>query len=400
MSDEPYTTPQQSYISRVRLKGYKSIIDTEVELKPGLNIIIGPNGSGKTNFVEFLRYILTSNLNELLDGRGSYNYSAKIYFETNGKGIEYFWDYKLLKDKNSQKLLPFWDEVIIIDGKKDEITTRVGKYSGVILYSEWLSIYPSYIGFGIPSDFENIRNIDTLKFLTSEVDFSFEDKLVLIPFYKDFDFKPDITIGIRKLLIEMFVKRIINSLRENKPININNFIIPNDYKDNLTKFTVIENIRLADSCNFRESQKEWIISGIKFEFFVNDKWLTWNQLSDGTKRMIYIITEITFANNVVLLEEPELGIHPHQLARLMDFIKEQSETKQIILTTHSPEVLNTLGMDELDRIIVARYDKEKGTQLRHLSKEDQEFARNYMKDELFLSDYWVMSGFETEEEGA
>ena len=46
------------YISHVRLKGYKSIIDTKVDLHPGLNIIIGPNGSGKTNFLEFLEKIL------------------------------------------------------------------------------------------------------------------------------------------------------------------------------------------------------------------------------------------------------------------------------------------------------------------------------------------------------
>ena len=44
----------QAYISRVHLKGYKSIRDMEIDFKAGLNIIIGPNGSGKTNFVEFL----------------------------------------------------------------------------------------------------------------------------------------------------------------------------------------------------------------------------------------------------------------------------------------------------------------------------------------------------------
>ena len=47
MSTNKHTNP--TYISHVHLKGYKSIIDTEVELHPGLNIIIGPNGSGKTN---------------------------------------------------------------------------------------------------------------------------------------------------------------------------------------------------------------------------------------------------------------------------------------------------------------------------------------------------------------
>ena len=48
------TLPPQAYISKVHLKGYKSIKDLEIDFKPGLNIIIGPNGSGKTNFLEGL----------------------------------------------------------------------------------------------------------------------------------------------------------------------------------------------------------------------------------------------------------------------------------------------------------------------------------------------------------
>jgi predicted ATP-dependent endonuclease of OLD family len=83
----------------------------------------------------------------------------------------------------------------------------------------------------------------------------------------------------------------------------------------------------------------------------------------------------------------------------MDFIQEQSESKQIILTTHSPQVLNILDPDDLDRIIISRYDKEKGTQLYHLTEEEIRHARSYMEAEgLFLSDFWVYSGFEREEE--
>ena len=45
----------QAHISRVHLKGYKSIRDMEIDFMPGLNIIIGPNGSGKTNFLRTYR---------------------------------------------------------------------------------------------------------------------------------------------------------------------------------------------------------------------------------------------------------------------------------------------------------------------------------------------------------
>ena len=85
----------------------------------------------------------------------------------------------------------------------------------------------------------------------------------------------------------------------------------------------------------------------------------------------------------------------------MDFLKEQSKEKQIILTTHSPEVLNILNKDELDRIIVTRYDSEKGTQMHKLSPQQIKKGQMYMKKVGHLSDYWVHSNleeYEVEEE--
>ena len=63
---------QPAYISRVHLKGYKSIRDLEIDFKAGLNIIIGPNGSGKTNFLEF---ILKSLDREYLELNGNFKFS-------------------------------------------------------------------------------------------------------------------------------------------------------------------------------------------------------------------------------------------------------------------------------------------------------------------------------------
>ena len=41
-----------SHISHVHIEGYKSIDNLDVDLLPGLNILIGKNGSGKSNFLE------------------------------------------------------------------------------------------------------------------------------------------------------------------------------------------------------------------------------------------------------------------------------------------------------------------------------------------------------------
>lgn len=384
---EQSNQPDQSYISRVLLKRYKSIIDTAVEFKYGLNIIIGANGSGKTNFVEFLRLFLSYKFDEI-----SENYSGNITASINSKIFHYHLYFTLSKVNNSPKLVPNFAEVLYIDGKPASSTfSEQSNSPSIILDKDWGNLYPFYVSYGVPENFQTIGNLGTLEYYISHDD----ESIVYVVNRLDVGF----TLGLQILLEKIFVRNIQDFIiidKQSFPKDLD--LIPAGLKSALKKFTPIKDIRIPSNYTINNSNNNWKIDYVRFEFLINDQWLTWNQLSDGTKRIFYIITEITFANNIVLLEEPELGIHPHQLSKLMDFIKEQSEEKQIILTTHSPEVLNTLKMDELDRIIVARYDKEKGTQLSHLSEDDIEHARNYMKDELFLSDYWVMSGFETEEE--
>lgn len=100
---------------------------------------------------------------------------------------------------------------------------------------------------------------------------------------------------------------------------------------------------------------------------------------------------------IIFLEEPELGIHPHQLHRLLSLIREVSSKSQIIMTTHAPQVLDMLGANELDRITVCSLDPEKGTQFHKLTEEKQEQARVYMQEVGFLSDYWRYSYLEETE---
>jgi predicted ATP-dependent endonuclease of OLD family len=79
----------------------------------------------------------------------------------------------------------------------------------------------------------------------------------------------------------------------------------------------------------------------------------------------------------------------------MTFLKEQSKEKQIILTTHSPQVLDILNKDELDRIIIADFDPEKGSTFRHLDDKEIANAQNFMSD-MYLSDYWRFSDLEVD----
>ena len=128
--------------------------------------------------------------------------------------------------------------------------------------------------------------------------------------------------------------------------------------------------------------------------------------------MFYIVSELVLPNGtvvkvndeetlvsreidrIILLEEPELGIHPDQLHKLLLFLREQSEKHQLIITTHSPQVLDMLNEDELDRITICELDENKGTQFRKLKKAQIATAKKYMKEVGFLSDYWRYGSLE------
>ena len=116
------------------------------------------------------------------------------------------------------------------------------------------------------------------------------------------------------------------------------------------------------------------------------------RFSNGNNKPV----SFTLANpaRIIFLEEPELGIHPDQLQKLLNLIRQVSREHQVILTTHAPQVLDMLAKDELDRITVCELNPEKGTQFRKLSAAKKAKAKAYMKGEGYLSDFWRFSDLE------
>jgi predicted ATPase len=73
------------------------------------------------------------------------------------------------------------------------------------------------------------------------------------------------------------------------------------------------------------------------------------QESDGTLRIAGILTALLQSPPLGLIgiEEPEQTIHPGALGVLFDYIREASTRSQILLTTHSSELLDRLDVDEI-----------------------------------------------------
>ncbi len=394
------------FLEKIYLSGYKSIRQTKIELKSNFNIIIGKNGAGKTNFLEFLNKVLNDDINDLYEFRAVLNFSGK-------KKIEVLAEKRIPENIFEQRQFIVNDGLgftVIINGSKTEYDNNNNKLNQN-LQSEDLLRSSTLVAHGVPIKYDFVSEpfgitivIKEGEWLAAQVDNISYEK----PYF------------INSILYSFFFNERSNNFAFRNKIGVKqveSYFLPpifdtlNALKTQLQNTSPISNIKFNKNPNIFENVGigEFIISNLFIEFEVNGNWYPFSKLSDGTKRLFYIISEVVsedyfffrYSNfgeansnsRIILIEEPELGIHPHQLHKLMLFLKEQSQTKQIIITTHSPEVLNILNANELDSIILSTYDKEKGTLLRNMTDKEKLDAKSYIKD-MYLSDYWMHSNLE------
>jgi predicted ATPase len=83
------------------------------------------------------------------------------------------------------------------------------------------------------------------------------------------------------------------------------------------------------------------------------KWFDAAQESDGTLRVAGIVTALLQEPPVPLIgvEEPELTVHPGAIPLLYDYLKQASRRSQVLVTTHSPELLDQMEAEEV-RVVV------------------------------------------------
>lgn len=81
-------------------------------------------------------------------------------------------------------------------------------------------------------------------------------------------------------------------------------------------------------------------------------------MSDGTLRALGLLTAVYQrpAPSLIVIEEPEASIHPGALEAILDVIRHASRKMQVVVTTHSPEVLDAKWIRENNIRIVSWQD--------------------------------------------
>jgi predicted ATPase len=125
---------------------------------------------------------------------------------------------------------------------------------------------------------------------------------------------------------------------------------------------------------------------IELEWFEKDKDIPFkgHYLSDGTLRFICLVTVLMqpekYKPETILIDEPELGLHPYAIRVLASLLRSASKTKQIIVSTQSVELLN-----EFDPKNVITADRTEGGS--HLQRLDSDSLANWLKD-YSLGELW------------
>lgn len=121
------------------------------------------------------------------------------------------------------------------------------------------------------------------------------------------------------------------------------------------------------------------------ERFFPEEYLPASLLSDGTINVTALIVALYFGQQfLVAFEEPERNLHPSLIAKVMEMLKDASQHKQVIITTHSPEVVRHTDLKDL--VLVAR---DRGG-LSSLSRPaDKDRVRTFLKNDIGIDDLYV-----------
>jgi predicted ATPase len=335
-------------ISKLTVKNYRSLADVSISLGQ-LTVLVGVNGSGKSTIVDVLHFVadaLRFGLETAIltrSGMGSLRrwsakgkpYDVKIQFEVEGKvggfysfllGSESRGEYRIKAEQCSAWLS--FDANIPVEFEEYEIKNGQWVRQPFKNDLETRSLLPA-----IQS------NALALPLLAGISPYNeLYELLTNLSFYNIF---PDILKDPQKPTNPYPLAENGTNLAS---------VLRNQEKDSALK-TALEYV-LADVNDFQVSSVgSNLVVKLRHQATGENRapWFELVQESDGTLRMLGILTALYQdpPRTLIVLEEPELTVHPGAMAKLWDEIQKASQHTQIILTTHSPDLLDLCAPEHL-----------------------------------------------------
>jgi len=361
-----------SQIQKLTVKGYKSIKALEdFELLP-LNVLIGANGAGKSNFIDLFRFLhamYEQQLQLFVQKEGGIDAFLHFGREYTSKLEMAFWftnqtiphvhqgyrfslipsaDNRLLFEMEESRI--FGGELVVVnpdyslghghaEAKLKDAKDQYSKHVSPVIGS-WRVYH-----FHDTSDTAKVKRVhgvnDNLRLKPDAANLAaYLHKLKTTPSY------------------ECSYDRIVETIRRAAPF-FGDFV----FRDEDTEYM----------------QLEWTERGRP-----DTPWKA-HVLSDGTLRFICLTTLLlqpqVLMPDTILIDEPELGLHPFAINLLAEMLKEAAESKQVIVSTQSVELLNNFQPED---VVVVQREGDASV----FNRLDAEELADWLTEDYSLGELW------------
>jgi predicted ATPase len=342
--------PKDLFFRRLSIKNWKNFVKADFKI-PGRLFLVGPNASGKSNLLDLFRFLRDLALpgggfQEAVSRRGGVKMirslasrrhsDIEIAVELESKDGRTRWMYEIVFNQDTPRRASLRKERVLRndveiltrptpDDHRDPIRLSQTFLEQINANQEFREIY---------TFFASIRYIHIVPQLIRD-----PDRVVG---------QPDDPFGVD--LIEQIAKT------PERTRNARLRLIQKALSIAVPQLEVVELWRdIRGTPHLRGKYKHWRPQGT---------WQTEEQFSDGTLRLIGLLWVILEGGGPLLLEEPELSLHPDIIRVLPQiFARAQRSTgRQIIVSTHAPDLLRDegIGLDEVLLMVPGR----EGTEVR------------------------------------
>lgn len=352
---------REGQLSRIVIKGYKSIRECNIDLK-SINVLIGCNGAGKSNFVSafwLLQNILRQNLAVASQQSGIsslfYNglkvteeITMEFYFGNNAYGFV---------------LIP------TDDGR-------------IIFRKEYFKYYGTY------ENESNVNRGHSESQWRNGVDNHLDDFIKPILEKESWRVYHFHDTG-RTARVKQEHNVVNNAIFQQDAGNLAAFLLrlrdnyPNQYNEIIATVRTIAPFFDDFVLVPNENNQEKIV--LKWQKKGCDDIFTASQLSDGTLRFICMATLLLqpeeLLPSTIIVDEPELGLHPFAITVLAELVKSIAQKKQLILSTQSVELLNWFSPED----VIVVNNSNQGSTFERLNAEE---LSAWLEGDYSLGDLW------------
>ncbi|HEX8674974.1 MAG TPA: AAA family ATPase [Longimicrobium sp.] len=345
----------RAVITRLRASNFRSIESIDLELGP-LNVLVGQNGVGKSNIIDVLRFVrdcLTRGVDQALLDRGGMG-AVRRFGQSPNSDIEIELRCTFIQHEVTYSFALTTDPRTEYKIREERLRVRDTELGGVgavlgLANGKWTGDVSANIVHSHPYPDSELHALKSwwmyLGEMTTEAvtaAIATHELLTDLSFY---NINPESLRGPQQIVSEFPFdekgRNLAAVLRSVKKISGPEL---NDIEGALAR--LVDGLRSYDIHNVGS----YLVTKLLYEFpridAMGDAGVTrlasdLAQESDGTLRILSILAAVYQhpPRALVVIEEPEINIHPGALGVIADLLQDASLRSQIVVTTHNPDLI-------------------------------------------------------------